>query len=231
MAGKDEEHDDEETEDEEKPRTFTQEQIEKISLKARNQARRQRERDILDELGVESLEEAKQKLQAPVTEPKDKADKGKDDSKGDDGEAVASLRKEFESLKTETRSEIADLKITSKVEKALIKAGLSVEAAERARRLVDIPRNATDDDIVEAVEELQNEMPNLFPDSEDTSEGSGSKEGGRDTSSQRQPDSRTPHSNPGSQPRKKSTTPDVKTQARTLLHDRHPRLAQQQKDK
>lgn len=220
-------------------KTFSQEAVDRMVAKARSQARRSAERKLLDELEVEDIEEAKRAVTKGKAEPKPPKETGKNSKDGDkddsSSEAVADLARQFEEFKLSTNGNIAELKITSKVEKALIKEGMSVAEAEKARRLVEVPNNADEDEIEDAIDDLKETMPSLFDsgsksggdddeDDDDDDDGKRRKPKNRDRDRDRDDRRRNPGSNPGGSPRRRKSGGDTRSDARTLLHERHPRL-------
>lgn len=201
----------EESTESEVEKLFTQEDVDKIAQKNRARAKRSAEREILEKFGVETVEALEEKLS------KQTADKSKAKSTDETTSMLEELKGEMSKFKTDMSSQISELRVTNQVEKALIKAGLSVSEAERVRRLVEVPSNASIEEIEEEIETLQGEMPHLF--NKQAVEESDTATESRETGTNR----KMPQSDPGSSPRRRRGM-DPATQARTLLHERYPQL-------
>lgn len=156
---------------------------------------------ILKALGVEKVEDA----QAIITAAKEAESKNLTDKEKAEKDA-----KEAKDAATGAANDLAALQLTTKVEKALIKAGLAVEAAERVRKLVEVDAKADDAAITTAIEALKKDMPNLF-----TPVAGGS----------------TLPPPPGTPSKKVGKDGDPAVQAAALLAERHPNRNQHLKDK
>jgi len=197
--------DDEDVFSQEEVNRFMREDRTKEATKARTKA----EEDILKALGVENLEDAKATIAAK---------KKSDDEAQSEIDRAKSTEAENERKANEANATRSQLELTSKVEKALIRAGLTVEAAERARKLVDIGEKASDDDIKTAVEALKTDLPGVFaPPPEGAGDGQ-NKDLGPDGKPKVPP---PPGSNPGA---RKDTKPpaDPHKAALEKLYERYP---------
>lgn len=205
------EEQDELTVDSDQERLFTQEDVDKIAQKNRARAKRSAEREILEKFGVETVEDLEEKFN------KKTAEKSKAKATDETSSVLDELKEEMSKFRSDMSNQISELKVTNQVEKMLIKAGLSVGEAERLRRLVEVPSNASIEEIEEEIENLQSEMPHLFNKQNEVQDDTATES--RKTGESQ----RTPHSDPGSSPRRRRGMDPV-TQARTLLHERHPQL-------
>lgn len=209
MGKKDDYKDDEEV--------FSQEEINRLVGEARTKARTGATTDLMKELGVESPEELKTILQ----ERKDAADKeaselSKANKRADDNEAKAKTHE----------AKADELVLTGRVEKALIRAGLSVEAAERARKLIEVDSKATDDDLKTEVENLKKDMPGLFADGDGSNDDSNDDPNKGKNGDKKDP----PAGNPGNKDRRsKERGGDPAAAAKELLYERHPKLRDKNK--
>lgn len=175
-------------------KTFTQEEVNALMGNTRTKAKETAVKDLLKVLGVEDeaaaqtlIKQAKDAEQANATEL-DKARKAHTETEG---------------KLTKVNSELDQSKLTTAVEKALIREGLSVDAAEKVRPMVQVNK-LDDDEIKTAIEELKKSLPALF---------STAPAGG------------PPGHNPGSPPGGGSGKPnDPAAQALATLYERHPNL-------
>jgi len=136
--------------------------------------------------------------------------KAADEKDSTDLETAKTKAAENETRAERAERELAEHKLTVKVERALVKAGLTVEGAEKARKLVDLDDPDVDAaEITEAVEALRKEFPSLFPEQDDD---------------EKKPLQRNPP-NPGSKPPSKGNNRgDSRATANQLLYERHPEL-------
>jgi hypothetical protein len=224
----DELDEDEDQEDSEDDDTFTQAEVNDILRKRVGKAQRQAVRKVLDDLGLESVEALKTALakKEPAAPPAKKSS----DTKDDDGNAepvdVEAIRKEAE---TAANKKIAERDLTDKIKENIVDTyGLTMKQAARLRTMVTVDADADDDEIRDALEDLEQDFPDLFTrgsDRDDTDDDRNSASGKR--SPRRDSDGRDrPESNPGRGPRRRrGKAPDVKSAARTLLIERHPQLS------
>lgn len=215
----DEEDDEDDEDDEEEDNKLTQADVDRIVRRAKGKARRMARKEMLKTLGVENIE-ALQELVSKATKPPAKK---KDSEDEDDDEAA---QKAEQARKTSER-QVKELELTRKIEGVLVdKFDLKFSQAKRIRKLIEVDSNADDDEIEDAIEELQDDMPSLFDqgdeeeddDDEDEDRPARMKRSGR-TNNQNRRDS-SPARSPRRQRGKKV---DPKTAARTLLHERHPK--------
>lgn len=79
------------------------------------------------------------------------------------------VRRESDEAKREAaelRAEVLRERLDIKAERALVAAGVVISATARLVRLLDLSDDADDDAIVEAIEQLRAEMPQLFTETE-----------------------------------------------------------------
>lgn len=193
------ENDDENEEGEKKDNKLSQDEVNKLVGKARDDGRKTAVEGLLKELGLESTATLKEF----IAKAKEREDK--------DLSETERLRKENETLKNENSSlkstgtsEIEGLKLTVAIEKALMAEGMSMTQAEKARRMIQVEKNDPDE-IKAEIEALKKEMPAMFQPPEG--------------------DKKTPPPPPGTQPRKQNTSGTPRDKARSLLHERHPGLS------
>jgi hypothetical protein len=200
--------DDDNTDDtDEKPKTFTQRDLDRIAAKEKREGRKAASRELMDKFGFDSLEDAERFFEEAKSR----------DTKADD-DAEKRLRKaEERERKAEDRYKLATRKGNeADVLASLIGEGMPKAKAARAVRMVDLDlatEDLTADEIDEAVFALKEEMPELFgeqPKAEDEKEW-------RPIGS---PDSTA---RGGQRRRPQSLTNAEK--ARVLLEQRHPEFA------
>lgn len=203
--GEEEEDDGEDSEDSEsdsgdsedgEEKTFTQAEVNRIMSKEKKAGRRSGQRKVLDELGVDSIEEAKQLL----TKESDSGDTGSGNS-SEDSDKLDKERKRLERERVETKKD--RLKVS--IERKLIRAGVQEDLLDRAVRMIDLDDlgDGEDDEIVSAIEDLKDDIPTLFED-------------------KRSKDSK-PGSHPGGKPRSKGKS-SPRDRAMARLQERHPHL-------
>ena len=203
----DNETEDEPDETEDKPQTFTQRQVNKIMAKEKREGKAAALREAMELLGADSLEDAK----ALLDEARERDTKAEDD-------AAKRLKKAQErELKADVRLREATLKANSAdVLSSLIGEGMPKAKAVRAVKMVDLDLTAedlTEDEIVEAVETLKEEMPELFGESEKVEKVEEWRPVGSPDSTAR-----------GGQRRRPQTQTNAE-KAKELLAKRHPQFA------
>ena len=149
----DDHDDDDDGEDEgnKEPKTFTQEEVNRIMSKEKKDGRRAGKAKLLEDLGVSSLEEARSKMSSPA--------KSKDDGEGKPTESDTS-----EQEKRAMQAERKQMKIVGRAERSLIRAGAPDDDRTLAGLVVmlDLDSDSDADDITTAVEELKDSNPALF---------------------------------------------------------------------
>lgn len=171
-------------------RTFTQDEVTRMTAREKNQGRQAAAQEIADELGM-PIEEAKQVLAA--ARERDEAQKSEAEKARDKADRE---RQEAEKAKAAAARERYD----ARVERALIRAGIGSDDTsrlERVARMVTADTEADFDAIVDEVDTLKEDFPELF--------GGSGGEGGEGDGSGR----RTPGSDPGRPPRRRQSTEDA----------------------
>lgn len=138
--------DDEDDDDDEDQQTFTQADVNRIVQKKEKKLRRSITRELEDELGV-SLEEAK----SIVKKVQD----------GEKPDALAEISRQRQAL-DDRESELNEREVSFAVREKLQEAGVKSARLKRAVRLVELDEDPDEDDILAAVAELQEDMPELF---------------------------------------------------------------------
>lgn len=221
--------DDDDDDDDDDGETFTQAEVNEILRKRLGKAKRQTTRELLSEIGVDSVEDLKAKLEAnkgTKTAPAPaKNKKSEGDEEPEDKVDVEALRKEIEAdlRKKEAARDLAD-KIKDKL---MDDYGMTAKQANKARSMVTVKPGADDDEVQDAIEELEEDFPELFSrgeeegDEPDDQGDSGRQRNRRGDRNRRD----RPSSNPGRGPRRRrGKAPDPAVSARTLLYERHPEL-------
>lgn len=173
--------------------SMSQADLNKLVGAAREGARKEAEKKLMASLGVEDAEAAK----AAIAAAKEVEERNSSE--------LDKVRKAADKASQEwSRSEATakEMILTNAIEKTLIREGLSVENAERVRRLIDVSSNDADE-IKSAVEDLKKDMPSLF-------------------SSNAEP--KAPHSNPGSKSPTSTSSGDPRDAALKMVYERHPNL-------
>lgn len=125
----------------------------RIMAKEKGQGKRQGQREVLEALGFESLDDAK-KFADEL--------KSAQDSKLDE---TARLTKERDDAKAEAarvRQEVARDRHNLTIEKALLKDGVDPKMTAKVARLLDIEVGSDEEEITAAIAELAEDMPQLF---------------------------------------------------------------------
>lgn len=206
-AATDEGDNDNDTDDdnEDSPKTFTQADLDRLATKQKREGKRAAHRELMERLGFDSIEETEKFIQ----EAKDRAD-------STDQDADKRLKKiEDRERKAEERIQQATRKANeADVMSALIAEGLDRKEARRAARLVELDLDSEDldeDEILAAVDELREEMPRLFAQTDET-ETEKTKE---------RPPRGTPDSTPRGRAPKRPEGATMKERGRSRLQDRH----------
>lgn len=200
VRGGDGDDDDDEGANDE-PVKLTNKQLNDMLAERVRKAKGSATKDLLKTLGVEDLDAVKSMLEAH----RSSQEQGKTEL-----DKATQRASKAEQEGTTLKTQLADTVLTTRIEKALISEGMSVKAAERARRMIDLEHGASEEDIAAEVEALKKETPALFPTSQEGqgSEGDGSR--------------RTPPPPPGRPPAQPKSQPSSQEKALSLLHERHP---------
>lgn len=142
------------------PKTFTQEDLDKYAGRRVGEAKRKAQQELADQLGV-SVDEAKK-----IIEEKRQADEASKTEVDKAKEAAEQSKREADAAKAEAAKERFENRVYRKLSAAGVGAGMEDEAAEkqiaRARRLLDVTVEATDDEIAAQIAEIKNDVPGLF---------------------------------------------------------------------
>ena len=213
--------DDDDDDDDDEP-SISQKDFDRIVTREKVKAARQAAKALATELGfadVDAMKAAIAKSKTPP-KPKDKGDK-------DDDEATTPTAEEIRAeLEAEHKKELAAQKLTDTIKDILTDDfDLSRKQTSAIRRMVEVDTDAEEDDIIEALEELEDELPNLFTvDSEDGEDGEEGAQRSRNRRERRPSTKPRRSSDPGRSPSRKRKPANVQTAARTLLHERYPHL-------
>jgi hypothetical protein len=144
----DDDHDDPDDDDDDPDddKTFSQADVNRIIQKKERKLRRSIQRELEDELGM-SLDEAKSMIK-----------KIQDGEKPDAMAEINRLRQQLEDREQELN--VRDVMFT--VREKLQEAGIIPARLKRAVRLVELDEDPDNEDIVSAIEELKEDMPELF---------------------------------------------------------------------
>jgi len=190
-------------------KTFTQEDLSRVAAKEKDEGRRAAEKIWLDKLGVASVDEAETLI---------KAKKEADDAKLSELEKREKAATEAALKADKALGDATKTVLENRVERAVLakilgeSAQAAVTAAATIRKLVEVGAEADDKAITAAVEDLAKSMPQLFALPGNTNQAEPGK--GR-------PVPPPPPPAPG----RPGKAPDPASDARTLLHKRHPHLA------
>lgn len=142
-----------EGDDKDKPsRTFSQDELDRIVSREKDQAKRSVAKQLQEQLGV-SIEEARTIL--------DEARKRSDAEKTETQREREAAQREKEEAQRE-RAEAARERHVTRVERGLLKAGVPDEALERVARMVDVEVGADNESLSDAISSLKEELPLLF---------------------------------------------------------------------
>ena len=218
----DDDHDDEHEDDDDdvddpkgrkKPKevVLSQRRLNNMMTREKDEGRRAGRRAVLQELEVEDFDELKEIVDAhrkredasadAATKAQREADKAKRDA---------------DAAREEAKKERHDIK----VERALLAADVPAKNAAKVARLVDVEVGAEEDEIADAVDDLKEQFPHLFAPADDTDDGEDDE-----SSNGSQGRQGPPRSDPGKPPRKKTSPVNTRDQAKSLLKERHPQLA------
>lgn len=140
-------------------KTYTQRDLNRIAKREKEQGKKAAFQAVADDLGM-SLEDAK----AFIEEARSKVSKDDEDSN-----KSLTRAKEKEARAAQLLNDAIEIRNTSKVVAKLVRAGMEPKAAERLGSTVNLDLtndDLDDDDIADAVDEMREEMPTLFPSTE-----------------------------------------------------------------
>jgi signal recognition particle GTPase len=132
---------------------FSQDDVNRIMTKEKDQGKRSGRREVLDSLGFESFEEAqafKKLLQEADAAKLSEADRAKKEA---EAEKAAAAQERLEAKRD---------RFAAKLERQLTTAGVQPELVGKVTRLIESDVDSTDEEITAAVAELKATMPQLF---------------------------------------------------------------------
>jgi multidrug efflux pump subunit AcrA (membrane-fusion protein) len=177
---------------------FSQADLNRLLAREKNDGKRAGQSELLQALGVNNLDEAKEIIAAR---------KAAEDAALSDADKA---RKEAEREKAEAataKAEAAREKLDSRIERALVRAHIPDDQIELVARMVVVEDGADQDKVNDAVEDLKKKMPQLFEEPDPN----------------RAPDpAKPPGSNPGRPPRGGAPTPTPAEAAQAVFAARHP---------
>ena len=197
---------------------FTQDDMTRVGAREKDQGRKAGVREVLDALGFESMEQAKQ-FAADL--------KTAGDAQLSEAQRLQRQAEETQRKAEQARNEAATETHNLRVERALAKAKALDGKEEKLSRLVECEVGSSVEDIASAVEDLKKDFPELFATEEGGEGNEGeNKNGAPGSSSGTTP---PPNSDPGRPPgtQQKGNPSD---RAKSRLQERHGgRLARNQK--
>lgn len=150
-------------------RTFSQREMQSIAKREKADGRRSGRRELLEELGVSSVDEAKELVGA--------ARKNEDEAKSEAERAKDQATKDRDAAARQKR-EAAIERRNAKIERRLLRAGVKEDRLDRALRLLDIDEDDEDVDVKELdrqIKDLREETPTYFESETDDTTDSGDK--------------------------------------------------------
>lgn len=249
-ATDDDEEDDDETDDEEddddesesstkkkQPKPISQRQMKAIAAREKRAGRKAGQASLAKELGYDSVEDMKEALA-----------RSEDDDEEDEEPAPTAKKKAAEPVKAPARkapnkdkeradrlqAELDQERFSNKVERLLLSEDALASKASKAVALLELELDADDDEILEAIDKLRDELPEIFhSDSSDDGDEEGDEPGHvtrkrtnarRRTATGASGTRRPPDSNTGSRKKTRKAAPP-KERASTRLAERHPEFA------
>lgn len=191
-----------EEEDPPKPKgkTMTQSELDALAKREVGTGRRR----ALEDLGFANDDEAKAELaRLREIEAKGLSDLEKKQKEADERERTANKATEAANAAT----------LTTRVERALERAGVSVETSSEVRLMVNVAHDITEEDLATTVQALKKKLPSLF---EKTESSEGEAEEGKPPAG----------GDPGKKPPGGSKVTDKKAEAEKRLLAMHPEIAE-----
>lgn len=133
--------------------TFTQDQVDKLMGRVRNEGRTA----VLAELGADSIDTLKERLEAQAA--REEAEKSETERARDEAQAA---RADAE----QARAQAAAAQLAVRVDRALIDAGASPATLGHLAKLVDVAPEVDDDTLIQTIDSLRSEVAPLFAQSE-----------------------------------------------------------------
>lgn len=208
------------SEDQNKPKSYDQKDVDRIVRGATAKAGRSAVKTLLEEFGFESADELKAAFDklGEETSNKKESDTG---TQGPDRETVKRLAElEKKANKAEEAAAAGNTaNLNLRVALALVEAGMDAKAARRAAKMVEVEADADDDALQDAIDSFQEDMPQLFESKGD----SGESEGNGDRRKVTAVTGSAPRgSNPGGPPKQSKKPEDPRASNRARLERRHP---------
>jgi hypothetical protein len=146
-----------------KPKMFTQEQVNQIGSKEKKEGRRAAIRELLEELEIDSVDVLKEtfaKAKEAEDAVKDETQKAKEKADRDAATAEA------------TKKEAAKDRRAARLERMLAKAGVPEDKIDRALRNLDtdLDNEIDAEEVTAAIADLKKDLPTLFEDAGDGGE-------------------------------------------------------------
>jgi len=183
-----------------KDKTFSQDDVTRIATREKEEGRRSALKDLMEQLGITDVEEAKTLLANA---------RAAEEAKKTEAEKQAAEMQKATKAAEKAAADAQRERLTARIERHLVRAGISVEddaKLTRLTRLVDVDNDADDDKVKDAVEQLKKDMPEVFG----------------ETKPGNKPDPKPPRSSPGGPPSKNGTKSAAESAAE-LLASRHPK--------
>jgi hypothetical protein len=222
----DDDVDDEPDDDDDDGESFTQAEVDEIIRKRVGKTKRQSAAAVAKELGFDSIDDVKAALEAKAATPKPKAKKAASDDNEEVEVDAEAIRNE---AKADADKRVAEMELTTRIKDIIQDEYPSVtrSQAEKIRKLLeDVTVKSRDDDILDALEDLEDEFPSMFKQGEEEDDDGPEPDANRRPAGRRNRSSRRdrPSSTPGRSPRSRRGKPvNHKTAATALLHERHPK--------
>lgn len=138
--------------DNNEPKTFTQEEVDRMVGRARGEAKRSAATELAEQLGC-TVDEAKAKIAAVAAA---------DDALKSEAQRALDAANEAKADASRAKAEAAADRLAAKVERKLAAAGVDPKTLTRATALVSVPDDADDDAIDAEIEALKADVPALF---------------------------------------------------------------------
>lgn len=191
---------------EQKPKTFTQEDLNRVASREKKEGRAGAKREILEELGVDDLEAAKEAIAAKTQ---------REEEQRTETEKALAKAAEAEAKAAKKEAELEQRLHDSTVKDALLEAGVDRKNVSRIVSMVTVEVGADEEAITEAVEELREDLPNLFTEQESDDDDDDEDKG--------PPKKKAPvGSDVGNAPPKSKKSKSGKDKAMDKLRERHP---------
>lgn len=148
-------------------KTFSQSDLDSYAGRRAAEARRAAEKELAESLGV-PLDQAKRIIsdaKKAEDEKKSEADRLRDEAQAAKAAADAA------------KAEAAADRMAARIERALVQAKVRDDRLDKAVRLLDVPSDASVEDVVAAVEAFKNDTPEFFGGANENDEPKGGKGG------------------------------------------------------